>query len=108
DVASHHAPGADHAARADAHSGVHDRAAAYPYIRPYLHRLAELLSPARLRVERMHGRVDLHGRTEHRVLADAHRAYVEHDAVEVEEDPLAQLDVRAVVAVERRLHPHCL
>ena len=32
-------------------------------------------------------------------------ADVEHDAVEVEEDALAEQDVRAVVAKERRLHP---
>ena len=32
-------------------------------------------------------------------------AHVEHDAVEVEEHPFAELDVRAVVAEERRLHP---
>jgi hypothetical protein len=36
------------------------------------------------------------------------RQHVEDDAVEVEEHPFAQLDVRAVVAEERRLHPHRL
>jgi hypothetical protein len=52
------------------------------------------------------GGVDLHRRTEERKAADAHLADVQHDAVEVEEHPLAQLDVRAVVAEEGRLHPH--
>jgi hypothetical protein len=36
---------------------------------------------------------------------DAHPAHIEHHAVEVEKHALAELDVRAVVAVERRLHP---
>src|SRR3712207_8745990 len=50
--------------------------------------------------------VDLHRWTEEGVVPDPHAADVEHDAVEVEEHPLAELDVRAVVAEERRLHPH--
>ena len=53
----------------------------------------------------MRGGVDLDGRTEQREVADAHRAHVEDDAVEVEEDALAEQDVRAVVAEEGRLHP---
>src|ERR671914_1481332 len=53
----------------------------------------------------MQRRQDLHRWTEERVVTDTYRAHVEHDAVEVEEDPLPELDVRAVVAVERRLHP---
>ena len=52
------------------------------------------------------GGVDLDRRAEERVVADPDAAHVEHDAVEVEEHPLAELDVRAVVAEERRLHPH--
>src|SRR3712207_6858131 len=50
--------------------------------------------------------VDLHRWTEEGVVPDPHAADVEHDAVEVEEHPLAELDVRSVVAEERRLHPH--
>ena len=57
-------------------------------------------------VERVHRRVDLHCRAEEREAADTHRAHVQDDAVEVEEDALPELDVRAVVAEERRLHPH--
>jgi hypothetical protein len=53
----------------------------------------------------MRGRVNLNGRTEEREVADLDHAHVEDDAVEVEEDPLAKLDVGAVVAEERRLHP---
>ena len=60
---------------------------------------------AQLGVHRMRGGVDLHGRAEQRVVADADLAHVEHDAVEVEEALAAEVDVRAVVAKERRLHP---
>ena len=49
--------------------------------------------------------VNLHRRPEQGVVADADRADVQHHAVEVEEHPLAELDVRAVIAEERRLHP---
>jgi hypothetical protein len=49
-------------------------------------------------------RVGLHSQTEKREVADRHPADVEHDAVEVEEDSLAQQDVGALVA-EERLHP---
>jgi hypothetical protein len=41
---------------------------------------------------------DARRRAKERKVADAHRADVQHHAVEVEEDPLAQVDVRAVVA----------
>ena len=42
---------------------------------------------------------------EQRVRADADRADIQDDAIEVEEDTLAELDVGAVVTEERRLHP---
>ena len=59
-------------------------------------------------VHRMRGRVNLNCRAELRVFANSHLAHVEHDAVEVEEHPLPEQDVRAVVAEKRRLHPDCL
>src|SRR5690606_3589184 len=65
--------------------------------------LTELLVPALLGVPRVRGRVDLHGGAEEREGSDAHRADVEHDAPEIEEDALTELDVRAVVAVKGRL-----
>ena len=52
--------------------------------------------------------VDLHRGAEEREVADGDAADVEHDAVEVEVDALAEMDVRAVIAVERRLHPDCV
>ena len=44
----------------------------------------------------------LHRRTEHCVVADPDRAHVQHHAVEVEEYPLPELDVRPVIAIEWR------
>jgi CHAT domain len=48
---------------------------------------------------------DLHCRPEKTEAAYVHWTDVQHDAVEVEEHPLAQLDVRAIVAEKGRLHP---
>ena len=56
----------------------------------------------------MHRRQTLHGGAEQREVADLHRAQVQHHTIEVEEDALAELDVRTVMAEERRLLPHCL
>ena len=92
-------PGPDPDARQD------ERRAADPYVRSDFDGLAVLLTSPQLGVHRVHGREDLHARPEERVVADPHVADVEHDAVEVEEHPLAELDVRPVVAEERRLHP---
>src|SRR4051812_36520947 len=107
-VARDDAAGADHGAVADAHARQDDRAAADPHVGPDVDRLAEFLAAAQLRVERVHRRIDLHRRPEQRKAADTHAAHVEDDAVEVEEDALAKLDVCAVVAEEGRLHPHRL
>jgi hypothetical protein len=54
----------------------------------------------------MQGRVDLHRWSEEREVANPHETHVEHDAVEIEEHPLAEFDVNPVVAKKRRLHPH--
>ena len=58
----------------------------------------------RLGVHWMYRRQDLHTRSEERVRPDSHATDIEHDAVEVEEHPLTQLDVRPVVAEKGRLH----
>lgn len=46
----------------------------------------------------MHRREDLHTGTEQGEAPDAHGAHVEHDAVEVKEDPLTEFDIGAIVA----------
>jgi hypothetical protein len=58
--------------------------------------------------QRVRGGVDLHRQPEQREAADLHSPDVEHDKGEVEEHPLAQLDVGAPGAEEGRLHPHRL
>src|SRR5215475_6895102 len=54
----------------------------------------------------MHRSVNLYRRTKEGEAADEDRTNVEYDTIEVEEHPLAQLDVRTVIAEERRLHPY--
>src|ERR1700676_3019834 len=44
--------------------------------------------------------VNLHTRPELRKVADTHRTNIEHDTIEVEEDPVTKLDIEAVVAIE--------
>src|SRR5690606_27614649 len=104
-AAGHHAAGADHGPVTDAHAGEDQRAAADPGILADLDRPAVFPAAALLRVQRMQRREDLHAGAEQREAADAHRADIEHHAVEVEEDALAEFDVGAVVAPEGRLHP---
>ena len=53
--------------------------------------LEHLLALAR--VERVRGRAELDRRPDERSLADAHGRDVEHDAVEVQEDAVPELDV---------------
>jgi hypothetical protein len=88
-ITRHDATGADHRARSDPYAGQDDRASANPHVRSDVDRLSELRVAALPRVERVHRRVDLHGRSKQRVIADPHAAHVEDDAVEVEEDALA-------------------
>jgi hypothetical protein len=104
-VAGDHATRADDSAGSDAHARQDERSGADPDVGTDEDGLAILLFSAQRGVERMHRRQDLNGRSEEREVADTHLAHVEHDAVEVEEHSLAELDVGAVVAVEGRLHP---
>src|SRR5690348_12349810 len=83
-------------------------AAAHPDVRADVDGLAVFLRPAKRRVERMQRREDLDAGSEQGVVADADFAHVEDGAVEIEEHPGAEMDVRAVVAVEGRLHPHAV
>src|SRR4051812_39967033 len=59
-VARDDAAGADHGARSDADPGKYQRATTDPDIRANLDRLAELLLPAQLVVERVQRRKNLH------------------------------------------------
>src|SRR5215471_5037479 len=104
DVPGDHAPSPDDRLRAELHAGADDRPAADPHIGTDLDGLGVLLLAAQFGVQRVRGGVDLDRRAEQREVSDLHHAHVEDHAVEVEEDPFAQQDVRAVVTEERRLH----
>ena len=104
-ISRYDAPGTDDASRTDFHAWADDRPSADPHIRTNLDRFTELLLTAQLGIERMRRRIDLHGRSDQRVISDRYLAYVEHDAVEVEKALLPKQDIRAVVTVEWRLHP---
>src|SRR5262245_448397 len=106
DISRDDTAGADHGSRSDADAGENDRSATDPHVRPDLDGLPELFTAATLGVEWMQRCVDLHGRSEQREVADPDRTYIQNNAVEIEEDPLSEFDVRAVVTVEGRLHPH--
>ena len=56
------------------------------------------------RVDRVGGGVDVDTRSEVAVPADRYPTHVQHDAVEVRVEALANVDVVAVVAPERRFH----
>ena len=90
----------------DANAGQDDRTAADPHVRADVDRLPKLPLSSLPGVHRMHRRIDLHRGTEEREAADSNRTDVEHDAIEIEEHAFTELDVRTVVAEERRLHPH--
>ena len=105
-VARHHAAGSDDRARSDTYSGEDDRAAADPHVSADVNRLTEFFAAPLFGVQGMHWRVDLHRRAKQCVVTDAHVAHIQNHAIEIEEHTLAQLDVDAVVAKERRLHPH--
>src|SRR5690606_17392734 len=99
------AAGADDGLRSDGHTRTEDRSAAHPHVGADGDRLAKLLRATKLSVHRMRGGVDLYRWPEEGEITDPDFAYIEHHAIEVEVDPLAEMDVAAVVAVERWLHP---
>src|SRR5690625_162087 len=105
DVPGYHTAGPDDGAGTDPHAGANYRPAAHPDIRTDLDRLAGLLLTPQQGIHRVGRRVELDSRAKEAVVANPYFTDVEDDAVEVEEDLLAQVDVRAVVTVERGLQP---
>src|SRR5690606_21620145 len=108
DVSGDDAPCGDHGAVADPHAREKDGASANPDVLANVHGLSGSHLPPQGSIDGMDGGVDLHRRAEEAVAADAHPAYVQEDAAEVEIDALAELDVRSVVAVEGRLQPNAV
>src|SRR6185369_7247235 len=96
DIPRHHAAGADQRAVADRDAGQEDGAAADPDVAADSHRAAELQAGfSRIGVARVVGRVDLHGGPDLGAVADDDLDDVENDAIEVEEDAVAEADVIA-------------
>ena len=103
DIPRDHAAGADHRAVADGDAGQDDGAAADPDVAADPHRAAEFeAGPPRFGVARVVGGVDLRRGPDLGAVADDNFDHVEDDAVEVEKHPVAEPDVVAVVAEERR------
>src|SRR4051812_31490404 len=103
DVLRHHAPGPDHRRAPDRHTRADDGAAAKPDVVLDRDQPAELAAGGALdRIERMVGCQQLDRRRHLHAVADRDRDHVEDHAVEVHEDVVAERDVVAVVAEERR------
>ncbi len=105
DVPGDDAPRPDDRFRSDFRSRADDRTASHPHAGADFDGFAEFLVAAQFGVHRMSRGIDLDSRPEEGKVANLDEAHVEHHAVEVEEHPLAQQDVRPIVAKERRLHP---
>src|ERR1700738_3356337 len=103
DIPRHHAAGADQGAVADGHAGQDDGAAADPDVAADPHRAAEFEAAGpRLGVARVVGGVDLHRRSDLGAVADRYLDNVEDHAIEVQEHAIAETDIIAKVAKERR------
>src|ERR1700754_404891 len=103
DISRHHTAGPDHGAVADGDAGQDDGAAADPDIAADPHRAAEFeaFGPG-FGVARVVGGVDLHRRSDLGAVADAYLDDVEDHAIEVQEHAIAEPDIVAEVAKERR------
>src|SRR5437660_12263271 len=103
DIPRDHAAGADDSAIADRDAGEDDGTAADPDIVAEPHRAAEFKAGlSRLGIARVVGGVDLRRGPDLGAVADNNFDHVEDDAVEVEKHLVAEPDVVAVVAKERR------
>src|SRR5205823_5352746 len=103
DIPRDHAAGADHGAIANGDAGQDDGAAADPDVLADPHRAAEFEAGSScLGVARVVGGVDLRRRSDLGAVADHDFDDVEDDAIEVEKHLVAEPDVVAVVAKERR------
>src|SRR3569623_1544687 len=103
DVPRHHAAGPDDGAVANRDAGQDDRAAADPDVGADLNRTAKLkpVAPG-LGIPGMVGAINLNGRADLGAVADRDMDNIEDDAVEVEKYAVAQENIVAEIAEERR------
>src|ERR1700738_667396 len=103
DVPRDHAAGPDHRAVANRHAGQDNGAAPDPDITADSHRSPEFGPPAPgLGIAGMVGGVDLRRRSDLRSIADGHFDDIQDDAIEIQENFIAETDVIAKVAEKRR------
>jgi hypothetical protein len=105
-VTGYYAAGTDHGAIANVDSRTKNRTAPHPHVAANFNWLAEFLLAAQGGIQRMRGGIDLHRRPKQCVVADPHLTDIEHDTIEIEENPIAEKDVLALVAEKRRQHPN--
>src|SRR6266481_7627464 len=102
DVPRDHAAGPDHRPVANRHAGQDNRAAPDPDITADSHRTPEFDAAAPgLGIAGMVGGVDLRRRSDLRSIADGHFDDIKDDAIEVQENFIAETDVVAKVAEKR-------
>jgi hypothetical protein len=104
-ISCYNASGADDSACADRDAGADDGTAANPHVTTNRDWPSKFLCAPKHVLHWVSRCVDLYRRAEKRVVADVNGADVENDAVEVEEAFAAEINVRAVVAKKRWLHP---
>jgi hypothetical protein len=101
DIAGDDAAGTDYGIVPNTHPRKQDDGAADPGIAADIDWTPELQSsPARRRIARVVGGIDLHRGTNLRPIANDDRNHIENDAIETEEDVRSNSDVVAVIAVK--------
>jgi len=108
-IARDDAARSDGGARADRHAGQHDHTAAQPDVFADGDRFGRFEPALSLpRLDRVRRRQQLQIRPRHHAATKADRRAVEQHTAEVEKYAVLQLDVLAIVAMERRLDPDTL
>src|SRR5713226_10020012 len=103
DIPRDHAAGPDHRAVTNRHARQDNGAATYPDVAADPHRSSEFEPAApRFGIPGMVGGVDLRRGSDLGAIADRDLDHIEDDAIEIQEHPVAEADVVAVVAKERR------
>src|SRR5712671_2054538 len=103
DVPRDHAAGPDHRAVTNRHAWQDNGATADPDVAADPHRTSEFEPAApRFGIPGMVGGVDLRRGSDLGAIADRDLDHIEDDAIEIQEHPVAEADVVAVVAKERR------
>src|SRR5690606_30497102 len=106
-VTRHHAPGADQHIIANGHARQDDRPTTNPDVAPDADRPTELQARLALcRLARMIRGEYLHTGADLGPVTDGHRDHIQDHAIEIEEYALAQADIEAVIATERRPDVH--